>query len=136
MSLKDQMRSDMGAVFLNQDEFAITGSYTPQGGTASFVWTCVPGDVAPAVQQGHGGTWQDGQNEATGSFEAFLAGMATIGRTGQRPVRGDSFVVAAGSELAGIWKVESFSGDVGGGLKLTLVTSDWFTVGAQGVRNV
>ena len=134
MSLKDQMAADLLTVFLNTDEFAESGTYQPLDAAGSFAFTVTPGDDSPSATQNDGGQAQTGRIGTTASWASFQAGMATVDLIGQDPTRGDQFTIPSPSPLAGIWRLDSWATDTGGGLQLNWIRADWFTVGATGAR--
>jgi hypothetical protein len=134
MNLQDQMAADLAAVFLRVDEFASPGTYRPLDAAGSFSLVVVPGDDSPSTRQGDGGQSQSGRILATTTWAAFRDGMATVDLAGADPSHGDQFTFTAPGPLAGDWRLDTWATDNGGALVLGLVRSEWFSVGANGVR--
>lgn len=129
MGLKTAIAADLRKVFLRLADFAETGTYTPQDGGA-FAIIIAPGDAAPQATGGDGGQSQEVRVTATCSKADYDAG-----NPGKIPLRGDLLTIASG-DMAGVWRVDGFHADSGGGLSLYLVRSDQFTYAASGSREL
>lgn len=132
MTLKANMAADLTALFLNTDEFADTGTYTPNGAATGFAVTLVPGDVDESFLPTPSGEADRRMAAFTGVLSLLRAGILGIEGTVRDPRRLDSFAIATGA-YAGTWVVERYSADLGGGVILYARYEQRHQVAAEGV---
>ena len=114
MTLQDVMANDLKTVFLNVEEFAVTGTFTPKGG-APFVTTSMPGDIADLATIQDGTAIDQQRCLFLFSLSALKAGiLAQFPMGAGLPTRGDAYIVAQQGSV-GLWRVESHAEDLGDG---------------------
>ncbi len=132
MTLKTQMAADLTALFLNTDEFADTGTYTPNGAASGFSVTLAPGDIDESFLPTPSGQADRRMAAFTGVLSLIRAGILVIEGTVRDPRRLDSFVISSGP-YAGTWVVERYSADLGGGVILYARFEQHDQIAAEGV---
>jgi hypothetical protein len=129
VGLKTAMAADLDRIFLDETQFAESGTYTPQDGTG-FTLVVFPGDSPATATIEDGGIAQEVRTTMTCVLATFLTLSAS-----KYPLRGDLFVIGSG-DMAGTWRVDTWTSDSGGGLTLGVVRSDRQTASANGTREV
>ena len=101
MTFQQLMASDLQSTFLNTGELAVSGTYTPKGGTG-FAINAMPGDIADMEMIREGTTIDQQRCPFLFSLSQLKAGIVAQFPAGRGlPNKGDSYVITQQGSVGG-----------------------------------